>query len=473
MKKLGLALVAALAIVLLGAPFATGMLTESNLTQRVEAIDASPSLGATIVAYERGWTRSRVELELTLGPQYAGRLEAAGIDPAAAKLPIVVEILHGPISVADGFHAGMTRIVAHPDPEWSLAQTAMQRYGMPYIFEFRGQSGFGSRFDFEADVPPVDYAGPEGEILFSGLDVSGFAAGNQLVIGASSDRLSYQSMFASGSIDSIMYSAEYAFRGEDWPVSTTELAVGGIVATSPLLGAEPLFEGHDIRISAGVALDPAGETIEVTTHYAAGSVSAGEEFALSDAELGVTLGNLDAELVREYSALAAALRDGDTETMDVLASSAEELSQQIVMSEPRASLDPIRFSMPEGSFEGNVTATIDSSAIPAGQPADLRDLAVLMTVLGVSADASVSKPLAQRLAVMALEGRIMATARESDETLTPDQIRDIAGAQAGLILLNLVGQGFLADNGDAYSSSLRFQSGGVTINGAPLPLGLF
>jgi uncharacterized protein YdgA (DUF945 family) len=49
----------------------------------------------------------------------------------------------------------------------------------------------------------------------------------------------------------------------------------------------------------------------------------------------------------------------------------------------------------------------------------------------------------------------------------------MAEAQSGLILAMLVGQGVLVEDGDSYRSALKLTNGALTLNGNPLPFGLF
>jgi uncharacterized protein YdgA (DUF945 family) len=57
-------------------------------------------------------------------------------------------------------------------------------------------------------------------------------------------------------------------------------------------------------------------------------------------------------------------------------------------------------------------------------------------------------------------------------SLPPEQLAYMAEAQAGLILITLVGQGVLVEEGAAYRTDLRFADGALTVNGQSLPLGL-
>ena len=87
----------------------------------------------------------------------------------------------------------------------------------------------------------------------------------------------------------------------------------------------------------------------------------------------------------------------------------------------------------------------------------------------VTAEAEVSKVLAQDLAQQAMR---MQLSGSGDPSLTEDDIDAQAEAQVGLMLVQLTGMGMLQDAGDSYTTSARFASGTLTVNGTPIPLGL-
>jgi len=476
MKKLGIILlVVAAAVLLLFAPLATGMLTQSNLEQRIAAIDENPSLTAAVTSYERGWFSSHVELEVGFSGEYLDQLEDLE-DIELTNLPIVIDVYHGPVSFADGFHLGMTRIVARPDPDWSPAEFATTQLGMPYLFEFRGQSGFGRRFDFDADVPPIDYAGDLGEVTFAGFTLTGSstAAGGsgELTVEGGTDGASYQNPFAAASIGSIRFRADYQFVPDDVPLSHGELEIERVVATSPMLGATPLFEASGVSVSGSLSRAATGDRLEADARYAADSLAAGEGLSFTDAEMVLTLVDIDGAAARDYYAIVSELgASGTPADAQALLGQLFPVLDRLLEAGPSLVLDPFHFSMPEGRFEAAVTATVDASGLPAGQPADLRNMATLFGALSVEASARVAKPLAQRLAVAAMRTQL-AMSDAGGENPTPEELGVMAEAQAGFVLVGLVGQGLLQDTGDDYTTTIEFRNGALTVNGAPMPLGL-
>jgi uncharacterized protein YdgA (DUF945 family) len=77
-----------------------------------------------------------------------------------------------------------------------------------------------------------------------------------------------------------------------------------------------------------------------------------------------------------------------------------------------------------------------------------------------------SKALARRFISLAAEMQF-----RGDPRMPPEQLKYMAEAQAGLMLVQLVNQGFLVEDGEVYRAALRFVDGALTLNDKPLPFG--
>ena len=54
--------------------------------------------------------------------------------------------------------------------------------------------------------------------------------------------------------------------------------------------------------------------------------------------------------------------------------------------------------------------------------------------------------------------------------MPPEQVEYLAEAQAGLMLVELVNEGFLVEDGEVYRAALRYTDAAMTLNDKPLPL---
>src|SRR5690606_12830274 len=133
---------------------------------------------------------------------------------------------------------------------------------------------------------------------------------------------------------------------------------------------------------------------------------------------------------------------------------------------PTVTLEPIHFRWRNEPFDASVRVAIDGDAL---SPAfDLTDPTFLVGAMRLDARATLSKVLARDIAVQIISTQMAIMGGANG--MPPDQIEYMAGAQAGLMLVSLVGQGYLIDDGQSYTTEVTFADGTLTINGNPLAL---
>jgi uncharacterized protein YdgA (DUF945 family) len=140
--------------------------------------------------------------------------------------------------------------------------------------------------------------------------------------------------------------------------------------------------------------------------------------------------------------------------------------QRALAAGPSLLLDPIRFAFDGEPFEGRVEVTADPAKLPQGGLTEVEPSIIARLVNG-NADIKLSKALARRLVGFAAEMQF-----RGDPRMPPEQLKYMAEAQAGLMLVQLVSQGILVEDGEVYRAALRYVDGALTLNGKPMPFGL-
>jgi uncharacterized protein YdgA (DUF945 family) len=473
MKKVAIAV--AVVVVLLALPFLTGLRTESHIRQRISTMSDNPVVVADLSDYERGWFTSSARIELGLSQEYIAQLESDGAplgsDFPALRVPVLIEIAHGPLAIKDGVHFGMSKIVARSDPEVPLSSELREQLGMPYLFELRGRAGFGGGFEFDADVPPVDYADGSNEVDFSGLLVEGTLDGDHVVADGSIESFDYQSPLATAAIDQLRVNTDYRLRPNDIALGTGEVGIERIVVASPMLGTEPLFNATGLRFSSNVALDEAATLMRIVINYGADTVVVGADVTLTETDFGLTLADLDAAAMQAYYATIYGAGSTPRAGPEAVLAELSPVLEQLLVRGPSLTLDPIRFSMNGEPFSANVRISTDPAALPSG-PHNFQDPTLWLALASVNAEADVSKVLAQSLAERFVRQQMAAAGAASGAPIPEDELNAMAAAQAGLMLVALSGQGFLENSGENYTATLEFSSGELTVNGTSVPLGL-
>jgi uncharacterized protein YdgA (DUF945 family) len=146
------------------------------------------------------------------------------------------------------------------------------------------------------------------------------------------------------------------------------------------------------------------------------------------------------------------------------------LLEQIVAGSPELTLDPMQFSLPEGTFSGRVHIGLDSSALPTGSINDLMNPAVALAAVNADADLTATKTLVHMIAGLVVGQDVPPMNGLDGQPLPPEQVAAMIDAQVAQSLVMLTTFGIVSDSGANYSCSVRLADGALTANGQPVPL---
>jgi uncharacterized protein YdgA (DUF945 family) len=385
--------------------------------------------------------------------------------------PFEVELGHGPLLTLNGFGVGSYAVKATLDPATEWVQLAMTNLDVPYVFQLRGQTGFGSGFTFDGDIPSFETDMQGQTVSFSGLTFTGHTTGRGTTFETNSDRLALQSTFMNLTLEGLGLAGDFARASGGMSLGTGKLSVGRFVAINPLLGTQEVIALNGIGVSATTALNDAGN-IDYGIVYEAGSMQIQTSPNLADVAIGITLLNLDYAAFEQLSQVAAQSSFGDSSS---LAMQMLPLLDQIVAAGPGLALDPVRLSMDGGQLSGRLNASIDPAAMPtgrSGQVMDLMDPNVLIAAVRADLELTAAKAMLINLIAMNIQPQLAFAMPTATET----QLATVARQQAEQTIQGIVAQGMVADAGDNYSTTIVLENGIATVNGMPIPLaslGLF
>ena len=474
MKKV-IIVVIVIAALLLGLPPVFGILAQRKVDERLAAFESNPCvsnyLAANVKSFERGWFSSHALIDIGLSDEYLAMIGAMVGAQAGVQLPtdmlrqratIAVDFAHGPIAVLNGVHFGLAKMVARLDPSTPGIAMVQQTLGIPYVFEYRGRTGFGGGVSFDADIPPFQIA-PAG-VNFSGAFLDGTLSGKRLVSSMHVDSINVASPIGTFEMGNLRgkvnndYSAARCISP-----GSTDFDIEHITFGDPTQGATPMFDAKNLHFSGNVTLDDSGSLFSMEATYGVESVLA-RDTRIADASIGLALHKIDIALLEAY--LSAPQQTAfATDPGQALAGLRPQIERALTAG-PSLAFDPIRFRLDDEPFEASIELTTDPTKLPAPGSFSFQDPSVWMAFASAGAKLNVSKPLAQRLAVLATQMQFA-----QNPNLDPEQAANMAQAQAGLMLVTLVGQGILSDAGDAYKTDVRFADRALTVNGTPLPLG--
>jgi uncharacterized protein YdgA (DUF945 family) len=252
---------------------------------------------------------------------------------------------------------------------------------------------------------------------------------------------------------------------QDLAPGTGEFSIESISAIEPLQGSTPLFQVDDLKIAAGTTLNAAQTLMDLKVTYGLQRLHV-QENEVTGAIVGLAIHNLDVATFRHYNTTMRELALSPTPPapQDVAAELRADI-QRALAAGPSLVLDPIRFAFDGEPFEGRVEVTVDPAKLPPGGITDL-DPSVIAGLVSSNADIKLSKALARRLVALFAEMQF-----RGDSRMPPEQLKYMAEAQAGLMLVQLVNQGFLLEDSEVYRAALRYVDGALTLNDKPLPFG--
>jgi uncharacterized protein YdgA (DUF945 family) len=466
MNKIVVAVVALVVILLLAVPPALGTLTESRVRERVTAIAGNGLITAELKSFDRGWFRSKAKIEFALTPDYLAKIGATN-GPASIlgqRATIAVDFVHGPVVVQNGVHLGWSTMVTRLDPETPGLAQLQQQLGVPYLFEFRSRTGLAGGVTFDADVPPMDVPAGTAQFKFSGATLDGHYAGKRAVSNTRADAVEFESPGGTFVLRNLRLSTDNEILSQDLMPGKGEFSIESISAIDPLQGSTPIFQIDNLKATGGSTLNAAQTLLDITVTYGLDRLHVAEN-ELTGATMGFTFHNLDVATFQHYNTAMreVALSGTPPNPQDVIAQLRPDVERALAAG-PSLVLDPIRFAFDGEPFEGRAEITIDPAKIPPGGITDF-DPAVVLRFVNSKVDVKLSKALARRLVALAAEMQF-----RGDPRMPPEQLKYMAEAQAGLMLVQFVNQGFLVEDGEVYRAALRYVDGALTLNDTPLPL---
>ncbi|MEO8466115.1 MAG: DUF945 family protein [Gammaproteobacteria bacterium] len=466
MNRIVAAVVALIVVLLLAIPPALGTLTESRVRERVAAINDTGMFAAEVKSFDRGWFRSTAKIDIGLSPGYIAQVAASGApaDVLGPHATIAVDFAHGPVAVQKGVHFGWSTMVARLDPATAGLGEIEQQLGVPYIFEFRGHTGFGGGVAFDADVPPMDVPTGIAQFKFSGAVLDGSYAGNHLVSNTRIDSFEFASPGGTFVLHSLRAKTDNEILSLYLAPGTAELSIDSVSAIDPVQGSTPVLQADKLKLTSTVTRGKSATLVDMQAQYGLDKLHVAEN-EVTGAVLGLALHNVDVEAIQHFRGTArdAALNPAPDAEAAVATATAD--LQRVLAAGPSLVLDPIRFAWDGEPFEGRAELSTDPTKLPPGGITDVAS-AVLSGALSSNADVKLSKPLARRLVAFVAEMQFRGDAR-----MPPEQLKYMAEAQAGLMLAQLVGQGFVIEDGEVYRAALRYVDGALTVNDKPLPFG--
>jgi uncharacterized protein YdgA (DUF945 family) len=473
MKKAIVVVVVVIALLALGLPRIIGGSTQTNLEAHIAQLDENPVLALRVAEYDRGWFSSRALVEIALDESYLEILDAAaqadfddeigaGIFSGTA-ISVNVDLAHGPVAFLDGICFCISAVHARLDDSDATVAMLTNELGMPYLAELDGRVSYGGTFSFTSNIPPIEYLDESGQLSFSGLTADGTLSGPDLQFDANAQRLLVDADGSTAAFENFSFNGDSSRINHIIWAGDFSATLERVSIADALTGSGSIDIGG-LRMEGNVDLNDTGELLEATMTYAADSVSVPqEELALSDTELTVRFANLSVAAVTDYYEL---MLNFDVADPTAAAMALPPVITRLLENNPSVAIDPIRFTLNDESLVAAVslrTVNGDRGSI------DLTNPMQLLGMFEASANLTAAKPLLESLATQAAMAQLGTL---DDSQIPSDQdLESMAEAQTQLMIATFLGQGYILDDGENYTTEIEYSNGEVRVNGMPLPLG--
>ncbi|MEO0974524.1 MAG: DUF945 family protein, partial [Pseudomonadota bacterium] len=449
------------------------------------------------MAYARGWFDAQGRLELRMKDAYvdmitnqsAAEAEAEGAASEAflARLDEVrdllstpvfvdVDVSHGLVLLLQGMRPGLAGAVMTLDDD-TVASVEAAKFvdGI----EMRAHIGFDQIVHYEGSVPALRIDEADGtHTRFLGAEVDGEYVLATGVLTFAGEAPFFMATFAEDEaleIRGLRTSGEYRqFEGGLW-LGDAQATIDTITSNLPDGdGVVVALNLERFSLSGGLTLDEQDDQLlKATVRYGADRLTMDEVSASFDVPMSVD--GVSREAMVDFLALNSdpeylrfmADPEGSVPIPDELTAFLEKMIAQ----PPSVRIGPAEVTYDDAPVNFDLHASLASAVLRDTGFAGLADPAIATQAAIVKADATVPAALAEQIAELVLADQIGASFGPS--TMSPEQIAQLAAAQAPAMLEQLVQQGMIQREGDRYRAKVSVENGNLDLNGLVLPLGMF
>jgi len=502
MKKLTIFLLIVI-VVMLSLPGLLGKLAKDQIQNQLSLTEGNPFLTLKITDYDRGWFSSALRYELNFTEQYRALISGsrtgepterplASIDSTLQELiaPFELEskLSHGPVGFLNGPFVGLYRSETKESADNPKLAEFLTEAGMPYLLSMHSTTSFFGTTTFDFDMPasgqisnstanPATNNTLASKLVFSGTTGNAtFAPGSKhLQIASQTDNLSIKDNGAELTLQGMTFEADQTLVSNLIGLGPANLTIGSFVIRDPdsaTSNAEPTaMTMQDLSFSMDTNYGSSKQIIDVKASYEIGEMLI-EDQTITDVELTVNARELSLSALQKYNdwsqeiAMASTTEPGEQES---LLEELIPLAHEFASASPRLSIDPIKLTANGESFLASLKIHLNGSSLPALADFNLMDPAMWAQVASGNVNLALSEQMATLLAVASSQSQLQA-ALGDDSGIPPEQIQQMAIAQAPIVLQTLVQQDWLRHADGQISAALSFENGELLLNGKPAPM---
>ena len=453
-KTISVLSLAVAAGVLIGPKFA-GDSFHTLLEQQVEQINQVPGYNVEIVSYEKNWFDAQGVVKVSLD------LSTFSVD--ATELPKVefetnLAIDHGPVTLNNGF--GLNRVswqqeVVTP-AEWQ------EKLGITEsVYSTQGQLSLFGKLSFMETIPAFAIKNDATTVNFSGYTSKAWTGmDGQLNYEGVSNSLVINDIEREVSLSDITMNMVADFDMEK--LKEYMLYDGEIELNIGTIHADSLFSASNANVSYLFKTSEDFSKGDMTLHYGVDAVTA-TDLDLTNVSFDMTMLNYSTEFNKVYNQEMIKLMNHDSSfDPEAINKAMVDSLPLLLAAKPEFKIDKIQFSLPEGSFDSNLSVKLSDYQI---EPVQMLSSAFWVNNIQLDAAATADKKLAEKLVALFASKKMSGNGR-----MTRAQAKEVAEQQAQMMLGMFSAQGMIKQEEDKYTMNFSMNNGEANLNGNPIPL---
>ncbi|MRI35463.1 hypothetical protein EOPP23_21105 [Endozoicomonas sp. OPT23] len=444
--------------VLIGPKFA-GDSFQTLLEQQVEQINQIPGYNVELTRYEKNWFSSAGIAKISIEPS---AIAPEASDLSAIQFETEISVDHGPVTLNNGF--GLNRISWQQ--EVINSAELQEKLGITEsLYSSKGQVSLFGSLSFMEVIPAFVIKDDATTINFSGYQSKAWTGNDgQLVYEGVTDALvikdveqdvslSDLTMNMTADIDLEKIREYLLYDGE------VELNIGTVHAA---LNDESLFSASNLNVSYLFETSDDDSKGDMTMQYGVDAVTA-SNLDLTDVSFDLTLLNYSTEFNKVYNQEMIKLMNHDSRFDPAQINQVMTDSLPLFLAaKPEFKIDKIHFSLPEGSFDSNMSLKLTDYQL---EPAQMLSSAFWMNNIQLDAAASADKKLAEKLVAL-----VAAQKMKGKRGITSSKVNEMAEQQAQMMLGMFSAQGMIKQEEDKYTLNFSMNNGEANLNGNLIPL---
>ncbi|MBJ7556202.1 DUF945 family protein [Marinomonas spartinae] len=465
MKKLLIALLIAVAAVAVITPKIMGSQYQKQLTDVVNAINATPPYHATIVKSKNGWFGSQTTLQIEVDLKKVDPSLANELKKSDFKSELTLQAHYGPVIMDKGFKLALFSFDGQIQGD-DLRNSIKWDKNTP-LFSLSGLQTLGGKLTFQDTIAPFTATLPsesKSNVIFGGYQGHGSWANHHLTYDSKLDHASIQD---TSTLEVKGLTTTLNFEGDLNDLTSGGLKNSDMTIKMAELRVDPLFTAKGLVFQANSQLNKANQVGNLALKTNINQLDYQDE-NVSDFSMDVTLNQLNNQFFKDYVAFNQQLDPKNTaDRTQAMTHFMHDHIGEFFKTTPELVINNVKGTLPNGKFnaqfDGHLTNPHDKMTFEQLSQPDY-----WLANANVSTAINADKALVKALAEFAIEDQL--ADNPNIHSLTTQEYNQLVSHQADVLIKQAMDQGAVVTKDGMYHLDISVKQGKALLNGKPSTL---